>query len=363
MPNAHVFDKAVFHLDAVRRAGLPDAQAAVHIGLFFGWIVARGLHASWLEDRAPLDFEEFRSRRLTGAGLLATWDGALLDDMLGDEGLAFTAAYYGPAGRGWGHGFLDDYAELLASELPNEFSVPDSWESFDALAQVLDERHGAWRDTYDPSSPRLDLRTSEPTAERWPDRGDVVVVPVSGGVALPHGPLGLGASRPGTVAALETASVGGRIGLFPTVDGRAAEHIDDVLPIGVWATVERLVPSEHGVDALLACGSRIGRRRWVDEERWVAEVRTLPEPKLGSGDEARLEELRHLVGDALRRRQRKGEAPGLLALGVGAQGASFVDLVAPELGLSFEEQLLLLEEPELRERIEIVRSALMRATD
>lgn len=361
MPGAHVFDKAAFHLDSVRALGLADHQANVHIGLFFGWLVDRGMNASWLEDRMPEAFAAFRSRSLTGPALVARWDGALLDDMLSDEGLAFAAAYYGAAGAGWRHGYLDDLRDTLTEGLPSPHHVEDSWQSFDTMCSVLDARHAEWRAEADPDAPRIDLRTDESAVEPPPARSEMQVVPVQGGVALPRGPLGLSALIPRTVSALRSAyEERGWIALFPSLHGGPAAHVDELSPIGVWATVEQLRTTDQGVDVVLACGTRVGRIRWVDEAAYRAEVRLWPEPPLTAADVERIEQVRHMVAELVRTRRSAGEPVGMLALAASASGAGLLDIAARSAGLSFDEQLLALEESDVGERAEIVRAALMR---
>ena len=122
---AVVFDKAAWHLDTVRSHGLPDEQASVHSGLFFAWAVDRGLTLGWLERHTPEAFSGFRARRISGAELLRAWDGAVLDDMFTDEGLAFVAEYFDLRSGA----FLGDYLRTLAEGLPSEFHVADSPEN------------------------------------------------------------------------------------------------------------------------------------------------------------------------------------------------------------------------------------------
>jgi hypothetical protein len=107
---AYIFDLAAYHLAAARAHGLEDHQAHVHLGLFWGWAVERRLTARWLEDNTPEPFARYRRGEIAGPELLKAWDGALLDDMFSDEGLAFASGYL----HFRDGAYLADYAGLLA---------------------------------------------------------------------------------------------------------------------------------------------------------------------------------------------------------------------------------------------------------
>ena len=354
---AHVFDKAAYHLASVRNRGLDDHQAFVHVGLFFGWAVRRGLVAAWLEDRTPHAFAAFRKGARTGPQLIEEWDGALLDDMFTDEGLAFAASYLPEP-------YFEDYGATLVEGLESPFHVADDAESAARLEEVLDARFEAWRATWDPSTGRPDLRSPKqrPGApEPFEGRAVVGVVPVAGGVALPGGPLGMQASRRETVEALRAAYALERwVALVPTLTGLAAHRPDDLGPIGVLGYPVEVTDHGDSLTAVLACRSRVGVLRWVEEATWQAEVRVLPETEVTAADADPVEALRHAVGEVLRRRRARGEAVGLLAFAPGLPPSDLVDVSAREAGLTFEEQLLVLEEPSVAARAEIVQLGLRR---
>jgi Lon protease-like protein len=363
---AVVFDKAAWHLDSVREHGLPDAQAYVHGGLFFGWAVDRGLHATWLEENTPDAFARYRRRELTGPQLLATWDGAVLDDMFGDVGLAFVASYFDPKSGA----YFGDYIQEIASGLPSEFHVPDTAESAARVAALLDRRFGEWKAGWDAAAGRPDLRQAPARpAQREPTELSGVlelgIIVVTAGVVLPGGPLGVRVARPGSRASVEQAASTHRLlGLLGSSRGRRAEYgPEDLLETGVVAEILTRITPEDRPDALditLSCLKRFEVEGWVDEDALIARVRVLEPPEPTDAELARLEEVRHLSARVVRQRTVRAEPPGMLALAMTQQGAALVDLVARELLLSREEALTVLESPELGPRLDVVIGALER---
>lgn len=136
-----VYDKARFHYEGEFPDGLSVEQAFVHTGLYLGWLIERDLcSAEFLENAGEL-IPQFRAREVTGPAIYQECDGALVDDMLSDEGNAFSRAYYDfETGR-----FLADYEQALARDLPSLYHVEDTWENYETLRSLLDSRFEAWR--------------------------------------------------------------------------------------------------------------------------------------------------------------------------------------------------------------------------
>lgn len=136
-----VYDKAEYHADGDFPEGLDERQAFVHTGLYLGWIIERGLHSQqFARDFGDL-VRRFRARELTGPQVYEACDGVLLDEMLSDEGNAFTAAYFDFEGGD----FLGDYEETLGGNLGSLYEVEDSWSNYEKLRAVLDRRFEDWR--------------------------------------------------------------------------------------------------------------------------------------------------------------------------------------------------------------------------
>ena len=141
MSDPVVYDKAKYHYGGDYPDGLPEEQAFVHTGLYLGWIIDRNLYSAAFAEGSGDLIARFKAREATGPEVYEWWDGCLIDDMLGDEGNAFSRHYFDfDRGR-----FLNDYEELLAAGLPSLYHVPDTWESYERLKTRIDERYDEWR--------------------------------------------------------------------------------------------------------------------------------------------------------------------------------------------------------------------------
>jgi len=133
-------DCADWHSGGSYPPELPSDNAGTHIGMYLAWIILRGLGGKELVLQTADTYDWVRSREVTGRDLLFTkLDGKFFDELLSDEGRAFTRAYYET------NGYANDYDRVLGSEGPTLYHVKDSWENFDKLAPVLDDRLAAWR--------------------------------------------------------------------------------------------------------------------------------------------------------------------------------------------------------------------------
>lgn len=141
MKGPHVYDKAKYHYDGDYPDELPIEQAFVHTGMFLGWLIDRGLYSDeyWQDMQGYI--ASFKSREMTGARVYEVCDGALVDDMLSDEGNAFARAYFD-----FDEGaYINDYEQLLAEDLPTTYHVEDSWDNYEKLKEVIDRRYEEWK--------------------------------------------------------------------------------------------------------------------------------------------------------------------------------------------------------------------------
>lgn len=343
--DAHAFDRAAFHQGAVAEHGLPPSQAWVHSGFLFGWAAERDLVADWLRDRTPAAFREFADRERTGPELLAVWDGNLLDDMFSDEGLAFVAAYWrGGAGLG---SYIDDYREALCQGLPSDYHVADTWPNYERVCAFLDERHQRFRETFDPSAPRVDLRGgSRPGASLDGPRA-LPVVPLPDGIALPRTTIGIVAARPETRHAIDVAreSTGWFVLRMPGT------------PIGVAARVIRSESAEASAHHLAELHARV---REVGSDTGIFEL--VPDPEWTSSCEGWAAEIRSRVGAIVSRRRGAGEPPGALALALAHSQWALVDAVAGALLHDPVDRRRVLEASQAEDRVHVVLEALRTAS-
>ena len=141
MSNRIVYDKAKYHFDGNFPDDLHIEQAYVHTGMYLGWIIENNLLSEEFRNESKDEISQFKDRKMSGTQIYISWDGALVDDMLSDEGNEFST-YYFDFEKGQ---YLHDYEELLAKELVSLYHVKDSWENYVAIKSKIDERYKKWK--------------------------------------------------------------------------------------------------------------------------------------------------------------------------------------------------------------------------
>jgi hypothetical protein len=108
--------------------------------MYLAWIMLRDLASKELIQLADDTYTWVLNREVTGRTLLLTkLDEKFFDTLLTPEGREFTSSYYET------NGYANDYDRVLGGDLPTLYHVADTWENFDKLAPILDERLAAWR--------------------------------------------------------------------------------------------------------------------------------------------------------------------------------------------------------------------------
>lgn len=89
--------------------------------------------------------EQLRQRTITpDQFLIRACDEKFTDEDLSDQGNAFAEFYFGLPDKSE-RAYLDDYDELFGQEGPSLYHVPDTWETYDRLAPVIQRRFEQWR--------------------------------------------------------------------------------------------------------------------------------------------------------------------------------------------------------------------------
>jgi len=136
------YDDASWHTGGMFPADLPPEAAATHIGMFLAWCMLHGLAGELHTGDLAEDLALLEVRALTpGQWLLRACDGKFTDEDVNDDGNAFTAAYFEADDLP----YIDDYQTALSSELASIYNVPDTWESYDTLAPLIDARFTQWQ--------------------------------------------------------------------------------------------------------------------------------------------------------------------------------------------------------------------------
>jgi len=133
-------DRADWHYGGNYPAGLPPENGGTHIGIYLAWMIHRDLGSPTLKEYSGAMYQRVLDRQATGRDLLMSeLDEKFFPDLLSKEGLAFTRDYYES------NEYMNDYDRVLGSDLETLYHVEDSWENYDKIAPVLDERLQAWR--------------------------------------------------------------------------------------------------------------------------------------------------------------------------------------------------------------------------
>jgi hypothetical protein len=133
-------DRADWHYGGNYPSELPPENGGTHIGMYIAWIMLRDLASKELIQLADDTYTWVLNREVTGRTLLLTkLDEKFFDQLLTPEGREFTRSYYET------NGYANDYDRVLGGDLPTLYHVADTWENFDKLAPILDERLAAWR--------------------------------------------------------------------------------------------------------------------------------------------------------------------------------------------------------------------------
>jgi len=141
MDQPTVYDKAKWHCDGDYPSGLAQSQAFVHSGMFLGWLIDHDLVSDEFVEDTSDGIGRLKRRELTGPELFEYCDGALVDDMLSDEGNAFAQHYFDfQTGQ-----FMHDYEELLSSTLPSMYHVENTWTNYEKLKHRIDQRFEEWK--------------------------------------------------------------------------------------------------------------------------------------------------------------------------------------------------------------------------
>jgi hypothetical protein len=129
-------DDASWHLDSDEFSpGLPEENAATHIGFFVAWAIHKGLWGELPGTDWTAAVHRVRERTITGRTfVLEECDGKLFPSMFTDEGRAFANHYYTRT-------YIKDYYNTLVVSLASGYLVADTWENHERIAEVIEQRY------------------------------------------------------------------------------------------------------------------------------------------------------------------------------------------------------------------------------
>ena len=135
------YDDAEYQSLAFTNPETPMEWGGRVIALYFAWTLSRGLCSEDMADAAA----ELQRGASPVELLYSYCDGTLLDEFLGEEGNAFTAAYYN-------RDYYADYETVFDGEYaetghPSDdaLSIPDTPANLARMSALLDQRFEQWR--------------------------------------------------------------------------------------------------------------------------------------------------------------------------------------------------------------------------
>ena len=149
------YDRMDWHSGGNYPAGLPPENAGTHIGMFLAWAFKNGLAGPLHTKKSAKLLSQLGRREITGRDfLIEACDGKFWKDDLNDTGQAFAADYYENE-SGFAKQFssyLNDYCNVFDQhaaannfEYESTYHVENTWENYDRLEPLLDERFCRWQ--------------------------------------------------------------------------------------------------------------------------------------------------------------------------------------------------------------------------
>jgi hypothetical protein len=139
------YDDASWHYDGDFPSSLPIEAGATHIGMFVAWGMLNGFAGELHTGEFPDELDALKSRKTSpGQFVINACDEKFTDEEFNDEGNAFALAYFGE-NVGMGQ-YIVDYEETLGNGLPTLYHIKDSWENYDKLAPLIDQRFNEWKE-------------------------------------------------------------------------------------------------------------------------------------------------------------------------------------------------------------------------
>lgn len=134
------YDDASWHFSGDFPSDLPRKNGAIHIAMFFAWAAQSHLLSDIHEESICKKYLAVLS--LHSGDYLYTFlqccDGKLTDEEFSDIGNAFVAWYYKAS-------YFEDYAQVFEHTGDTIYHVEPSWENYDRLKPVLDDRFAEWQ--------------------------------------------------------------------------------------------------------------------------------------------------------------------------------------------------------------------------
>lgn len=118
---------------------IPAENAAVHIGMYLGWIISNRLEGATHKEDSPTDLHAVRKRQMTGRDFLSEkCDDFFMMEDLGPEAQSFTEFYYKES-------YFKDLTSAWAEEGKSPYEIEDTWENYERVADILSKAYKEWK--------------------------------------------------------------------------------------------------------------------------------------------------------------------------------------------------------------------------
>lgn len=133
-------DRMDWHYGGDFPENLPQENGGTHIGMFLTWIIENDLIGELHREDSQESIQKVINHQMTGRDfLIEQCDEKLWEDDLNEEGLLFTRHYYES------DMYIQDYSELLATEVESIYEVENSWDNYQKLKPIIDNRYSEWK--------------------------------------------------------------------------------------------------------------------------------------------------------------------------------------------------------------------------
>ncbi len=134
------YDRADWHYGGDYPPDLPPENGGTHIGMFLAWVVNNNLESDLHHEYAESSLNAVKNHEMTGREFLEIeCDEKFSDVDLSDEGNAFADYYYES------NLYITDYEKALAMELPSLYHVENTWDNYDKIAKLIDQKYEQWK--------------------------------------------------------------------------------------------------------------------------------------------------------------------------------------------------------------------------
>lgn len=140
-------DRMDWHYGGDYPSELPTQNAGTHIGMFLTWAFDNGLIGDLHLEEDQDELKKLKAREITGVDFLINLcDEKLWDEDFDEIGAAFAMDYYQDDNSPFPARYLEDYADVFAEyDIPTLYHLPNTWENFDKLKPILDQRFAQWK--------------------------------------------------------------------------------------------------------------------------------------------------------------------------------------------------------------------------